>query len=298
MFSRFAAGYAKTTFHSVILMPMLRTTVLFAIMSAACTAGELKESFLTAAISVTPKEWDKEANYATLERFAREAAAHGAKLIVTPEGFLEGYVGNEHKNPEVTRERYLAIGEPVDGPVMARIRALARELKVHLSVGFAERRGDAMFNSTALIDPKGEIALLYSKSHTAHDEPFNTKGIEFPVAPTALGRIGSLICYDRRLPETARVLAVKGAQLLLVPAWGSYDEMNDALMRTRAFENSVWVAFVHPKRALIIDPRGKVIAQSQDEGDQLVYGKIVLDERVGSGPIRDRKPEIYGEILQ
>jgi N-carbamoylputrescine amidase len=279
-------------------MLKLRTIALGALLAVVCTAAEPKQSFLMAAISVTPKEWDKEANYITLERFARQAAARGAKLIATPEGFLEGYVGNENKNPEVTRERYLAIGEPVDGPVMTRIRALARELNVHLSVGFAERRGDAMFNSTAVIDPEGEIALLYSKSHTAHDEPFNTKGIEFPVAATALGRIGSLICYDRRLPETARVLAVKGAQLLLVPAWGSYNEMNDALMRTRAFENGVWVAFVHPKRALIIDPRGNVVARNDGEGDQLVYGEIVLDERVGSGPIRDRKPEIYGEILR
>jgi predicted amidohydrolase len=250
-----------------------------------------------AAISVTPKEWDKEANYRTLEKYAREAAAKGAKLIATPEGFLEGYVGNEKKNPEATRERYLAIGEPMDGPVMQRIRALAQELDVYLSVGFAERRGERMFNSTAVIDPRGEVALLYSKSHTAHDEPFNTKGVAFPVAETPLGKIGSLICYDRRLPETARVLAVKGAQLLLVPAWGSHNELNDALMRTRAFENGVWVAFVHPNRALLIDPRGNVVAQNEGEGDQLVYGEVVMDERVGSGPVRDRKPEIYGELL-
>jgi predicted amidohydrolase len=69
-------------------------------------------------------------------------------------------------------------------------------------------------------------------------------------------------------------------------------------MRTRAFENGVWVAFVHPKRALIIDPQGKVIAQDEGEHDQLVYGKITFDQRVGAGPIRDRKPEIYREILQ
>ncbi len=124
---------------------------------------------------------------------------------------------------------------------------------MYLSVGFAERRGERMFNSTAIIDPQGETVSLYSKSHTAHDEPFNTKGVAFPVAKTGLGRIGSLICYDRRLPETARILAVKGAELILVPAWGSYNELNDAVMRTRAFENGVWVAFVHPKRVLVID---------------------------------------------
>ena len=273
---------------------MIRILALSLLLAAASPAGD---SFLLAAISATPKEWDKQANHRTLERYARQAAAKGAKLIVTPEGFLEGYVGNENKNPELTRERYAAIAEPADGPVMQQIRALARELDVYLSVGFAEKRGERIFNSTMVIDPRGETALLYSKSHTAHDEPFNTKGVSFPVAQTALGKIGSLICYDRRLPETARVLAVKGAQLLLVPAWGSYNELNDALMRTRAFENGVWVAFVHPNRVLLIDPRGKVVARNEGEGDQLVYGEVVLDERVGSGPIRDRKPEIYRELL-
>lgn len=281
-------------------MPRLALSFLLlaALLAPGAPAEEKPRSFLMAAISVTPTEWDKEANFKKLDVYAREAAAHGAQLIATPEGFLEGYVGNENKNPELTRERYLAIGEPIDGPVMMRIRGLARELGVYLSIGFAESRGGAMFNSTALIDPQGEIALLYSKSHTAHDEPYNTKGVEFPVASTPLAKIGSLICYDRRLPETARVLAVKGAQLLLVPAWGSFNELNDALMRTRAFENGVWVAFVHPKRTLIIDPRGAVVAQDKGQMDQIVYGTITLDERVGSGPVRDRKPEIYGDLLR
>ena len=146
--------------------------------------------------------------------------------------------------------------------------------------------------------PDGEVTLHYSKMHNAHDEPFNTKGVEFPVADTPLGRWGAMICYDRRLPETARILAIKGAQLLLVPAWGGSDEMNDALMRTRAFENSMWVAFVHPKRCLFIDPRGKVIAKDRGEGDELVTARIELDERVGRGPIRDRRPELYREILK
>ena len=257
----------------------------------------LPKRFVLGAISVTPKVWDKEANLAKLDHWAREAASRGARLIVTPEGFLEGYVGNERKNPEATRERYFAIGEPIDGPILARVRALARELGVYLSLGFAERRGERMYNSTVLIDPSGEIASLYSKSHTAHDEPFNTKGVVFPVADTSLARIGSLVCYDRQLPETSRILAIKGAQLILVPAWGNYNDLNDAMMRTRAHENSVWLAFVHPKRALIIDPRGNVVAADDGEHDQVVTAEVVLDERVGSGAVRDRKPDIYGDLL-
>ncbi len=282
---------------TIKMKPMRQPNRVALLALLAVTSIAAADSFLLAAVSVTPQPWDKEANFSSLERYAKTAAAQGAQLIVTPEGFLEGYVGNENKHPELTRDRYLSVGEPVDGPIFLRIKNLVRELGVFLSIGFAERRGDHMFNSTALIDPSGEIVSLYSKSHTAHDEPFNTKGVSFPVAETDLGRIGSVICYDRRLPETSRILAIKGSQLILVPAWGSYGELNDAVMRTRAYENGVWLAFVHPKRVLIIDPRGKVIATNNGESDQLVTAEIVLDERVGSGPIRDRKPEIYRELL-
>lgn len=277
----------------------MRLAALAALMAIFLSAAEpgIPDRFLMAAISVEPQPWDKASNYEKLERYGREAAAKGARLIVTPEGFLEGYVGNEKKNPEATAERYAAVAEPLDGPYVKRVRSLARELDVHLMLGFAEKRDGKIFNSAVLFDPAGEVALHYAKSHTAHDEPFNTKGTAFPVAKTGLGRLGALICYDRRLPETARVLAIGGAQLIVVPAWGSYNELNDALMRTRAFENGVWVAFVHPHRALLIDPRGKIVAQNSTEDDEVVIGEIVLDERVGAGPVRDRRPEIYEGLL-
>ena len=126
----------------------------------------------------------------------------------------------------------------------------------------------------------------------------NSAGIEFPVADTAVGRLGALICYDRQLPETSRILAIKGAQLILFPSWGARGEMNEVMMRTRAYENSVFVAFVHPERCLIIDPTGKVIARDVGDKDQIVTARIELDERVGRGPIRDRRPDLYRELLQ
>ena len=277
---------------------MTRRSLLLAAPGLALRSADPEISLIVAGISVTPERWNKEANYARLDRYARQAAALGAQLIIAPEGFLEGYVANDKQNPDITRERYFAVGEKIDGPLMRRVGDLARELKVHLSIGFAESRDGRMYNSSALFSPEGTVALRYSKSHTARDEPFNAKGVEFPVAQTALGRIGTLICYDRQLPETARILAIKGAQLILVPAWGAYGEMNDVMMRTRAYENGVWVAFVHPKRVLIIDPRGKIVAQNTGAGDQVVTAKITIDTRVGSGPIRDRTPAIYGDLLK
>lgn len=256
------------------------------------------ENTLTVAgISVTPDPWDKQANLGQIEKYARLAAGRGAQLVITPEGFLEGYVANENKNQDLTRKKYEAIVEPIDGPSLRRLRALAKELSIYLAVGFAESRQGSLYNSVAVLSPQGKTTLHFSKAHTADDEPFNTHGAAFPVAETPLGRWGALICYDRQLPEPSRILSIKGAQLIIVPAWGAYGDMNTAMMRTRARENSVYVAFVHPKRCMIIDPSGKIVAQDHGEDDQIVMAKIRFDDRVGSGPIRHRRPDIYKEIL-
>jgi predicted amidohydrolase len=278
---------------------MLSLLTAAALAGSVASAGEPR-SFTMAGLKLIPEQWDKEANFAKLERYAREAVAAGASLVVTPEGYLEGYVGNTRFSDDLTWERYLAAAEPVDGPWVARVRALADELDIHLVLGFAERRGDRVFNTVALISPAGEIAGLYSKSHNSSEiEPYNTDGGEFPVFPTDLGRVGMLVCYDRQLPETSRILAIKGAQIILVPAFGlGISRINeDVMMRTRAYENSVWVAHVHPKNTFVVEPGGDIVAQVDGEQEAMVLAEITLDDRVGDGPIRDRRPEIYRELL-
>lgn len=252
-----------------------------------------------AALSLTPEPWDKSANYAKLERFARLAAARGAQVIVAPEGFLEGYVGNQHRTPGLLREEYAAkAAETLDGPLMSRVRNLARELQVHLMTGFAERRDDRVYNSAVMFAPSGDVVLHYSKSHTMNDEPYNTKGEEFAVASTPYGQWGALICFDRQVPEAARILALKGADLLFVPAWGGYGEMNDLMMRVRAYENGVNLAFVHPKRALLIDSGGAILAESKGEDDQIVLARFPIPARRKGGLLQYRRPELYGELTR
>jgi predicted amidohydrolase len=233
-----------------------------------------------------------------LQRFTRRAADEGAQLVVAPEGFLEGYVWNDDNPKDFSRRRYVEVGETFDSPFMGRVAELAKASGVYLSVGYAERRGDDMFNSVIVYSPAGDVVSRYSKSHTAGDEPFNTKGSDFPVADTALGRWGTLICFDRQLPETSRILAVKGAQLIMVPSWGMYGEINDVMMRTRAFENGLHIAFVHPKRVLIIGPDGAVIAEDSEEGDEIVSAHITLQPAGERGPIRRRRPELYRELVE
>lgn len=246
------------------------------------------------ALRVVPVRWDKEANFQKLDKYARIAVARGAQLVVTPEGFMDGYISND---ADLDPKKYRAIGEPIDGPMMRRVGQLSRELKIYLLVGFSELRGEQMYNTAALFNPEGALIHRYSKTHVG-SERYNAQGAEFPVVETPLGRWGTLICLDRQLPETARILAIKGAQLILNPSYGSYGEMNEVMMRTRAYENGVYAAFVHPQNTLIIDPKGAIIARDDPKaGDQVVIARITLDDSVGRGIVRGRRPEIYGEIL-
>ncbi len=272
----------------------------FTFFSVLAAAAPLE--FTVAALRVLPERWNKQANLRKLEEWTRKAAAAGAELVIAPEGFLEGYVGNDHQpdigRGKLDRTKYFEVGEPLDGEALRRVRALAQELKVYLAVGFAEREAERMYNSLLVVSPQGRDLIHYRKTHCGDSEPYNTEGDRLQVADTPLGRWGALICLDRQLPETTRILAVRGAQFILVPAYGSYGEMNELMMRVRAYENSVWVAFVHPRRCLIVDPRGRIVARDAGDADQLVTARVRLDERIGSGPIRFRRPEIYADILQ
>lgn len=274
--------------------------LLLTISLVATPSSEASEetNWRVAAMCVRPVRWDKQHNYELLERYAREAAAGGARLVVTCEGFLDGYTANTNHLPDMTREQYFAVTEPLDGPWMRRIAQLAKELEIYLAVGFAERRGEKMYNSLAVYSPAGEIALHYSKTHTA-GEAYNTPGTSLPVARTPIGDLGALICYDRRFPEVPRILALKGADLLIVPAYGTDGERNEALLRTRAWENSVWVVYVKQDQALIIRPSGRILARDRGLGDELVYADIDLSAGEGDRDILHRRsPEFYQEIVE
>ena len=247
---------------------------------------------------VEPKKWDKAHNFDLLARYARDAGKQGADLLVTSEGFLDGYTANIAHTPELTREKFLAIGEPLDGPWMQRIGNLAAALKIHLAVCFAERRGELMFNSMAIYSPEGTVILHYSKVHPT-SEPFSTPGNRIPVARAKIGTLGTLICFDRKFPEVARILALKGAQIVMIPGHGVDGKRNEALLQTRAWENSVWVVYVKPNQVLIIKPNGRIAARDSGKGDELVFGRIELNDDVGGGDLLHRRPpEVYRELIQ
>ncbi len=282
-------------------VPAKTTLVFWAIglfAAAAQAAAAAEPDFVVAAMRVQPKPWDKAHNFALLEHYAKEAVAQKASLVVTCEGFLDGYTSNPHFVPDLTHEKFVENCEPLDGPWLQRVGEMAHQLKIYISIGFAERDGDKLHNSVAVFSPADHIVLHYSKTHCL-DEPFNTPGSAFPVATTDVGTLGALICYDRRFPEVSRILALKGAQVLLIPAYGTDGERNEALLRTRAWENSVWVVYVRQNQALVINPSGKIIARDRGKGDELVVARIDLGGEKGTGEIYERRsPELYRELIE
>ncbi len=258
-----------------------------------------------ASASVFPKKWDKQTNWQRIEKLVRAAVKDGgAQLVVTPEGALEGYVINQVNEIEVpgkkekTVEKFLALGEPLDGAYIKKAAKLSIDLKIYFVLGFLERNDEALFNSVILIDPDGDIIGKYSKTHFAQGYTINPScyvaGEQYPVFQTPFGKVGLLICYDRQLPEPSRILAVKGAQLLLFPSYGSYtgkDGWNTVLMRTRAYENQTPVVFSHPKQNLLLNEDGDII-QMSGSGEVSWYDVNTSPERY-EGRFRNRRPPTY-----
>jgi predicted amidohydrolase len=252
-----------------------------------------------AGLKLIPMLNDKAGNYARFEQFAREAAAAGAGILVTSECYLDGYPGHKTMHPEITHENMLELSETVDGPYVRKAAALAKELAVHIVFCFSERRGEKVYNTAALLGSNGQVLGTYSKSHTG-DVEWYEPGNEFPVWDTPVGKIGILICFDRQMPETSRMLGIKGAEMILIPAHSPVvDRINeDVMMRVRAFENNAFVVLANPFNTLVSNPDGEIIAQNTVRDEQgIIYAKLDLSTREADrGALEKRRPELYGEL--
>lgn len=272
--------------------------------------GQSITKIRVASASVLPKKWDKAQNWERIERLVRRAVKEDdAKVVVTPEGALDGYVINEvnaEKDPQKRKElidKFISLAEPVDGPYLKKACALSDELDIYLVLGLLEKSGETLFNSAILIDPEGDIIDRYSKTHFAQGYTINptcyTPGDQYPVLQTPFGKVGMMICYDRQLPEPARILSLKGARVLFVPSYGSYtdkDGWNSVLLRTRAYENRVPLVFSHPFQSLLINNHGyiRVIGNT----NEIVYYDINTSPDRYSDRFINRRPETYGELTR
>jgi predicted amidohydrolase len=203
-----------------------------------------------ALLQMTPCGVDQEANRAKGEAFCRRAQALGADVALFPEMWNIGYSFFDPGEPQA-RARWQAQAVAPGDPFVTSFRALAQELQMAIALTYLERWPGAPRNSVSLIDRHGELVLTYAKVHTCDFdiEVELTPGDGFRVCEleTAQGpvRLGAMICYDREFPESARVLMLKGAEIILTPNACDLEANRLAQFRTRAYENMVGVAMTN-----------------------------------------------------
>lgn len=184
------------------------------------------------------------------ELFCRRAQTMGADIALFPEMWSVGMTFYDAKQAN-DRERWQAQAIGRDDPFIQQFRRLAKELKMAISLSYLEKWEGAPRNSVSLIDRCGEIVLTYAKVHTCEFdvESALTPGDGFPVVEleTAAGKvkIGFMICYDREFPESARMLMLQGAELILTPNACTLDDHRIGQFKARAFENMVGVAMTN-----------------------------------------------------
>jgi deaminated glutathione amidase len=225
---------------------------------------------------------DKDANLAQADRLTRAAAADGAALIVLPEKWTA--LGRD--------EDLRAAAEPLDGPAVAWARATARELGVDLVAGsFVEQvpGREKLANTSVHVGGDGEIKAVYRKVHmfdvevagrAYRESALEDPGDEVVLSATAQGvELGMSICYDLRFPELFRILALRGARIVVLPAAFTLPTTRahwDTLVRARAIEDQVFMVAAnqvgsHPGgnrsggRSMIVDPWGEVLAQAGEQ---------------------------------
>ncbi len=245
---------------------------------------------------MVPVRWDLEANWRAFEKAFLSHAGEKIDLVVTPECFLDGYVAEAK---DWSLERFSRIAQdPSTSPYIARVRALARKYNTSIVFGFTEDGHGKFYDCALLVDEKGEITGHYHKTHLQDCDLRFSPGEDLPVFETAWGKSGILICADRRWPETARVLRIRGARIVLIPAYGMWHLDNEWWMRTRSYENENFLAFVHPQVAFVSDPQGQIAAKLQTNVPSMLVCEIDLSQVSDKAHIRDRRPELYEDIAR
>jgi predicted amidohydrolase len=242
-----------------------------------------------------PVPWDLVWNWQSVVSLWKQAAEAGADLFVTPECFLDGYAAAEK---DWSVERFARIAqERASSTYVEGARELARRYRMHALFCYTEKRAGNCYNTALLLDDEGRPIGHYDKTHLLdHDTRF-APGADLPVFATRLGKIGVVICADRRWPETVRVLRVRGAELVLVPSYGMCHEANEWWMRTRAYENEVHLAFCHPNVAFICDPQGQVPAKLQSNVPAVLIADIDLSTNP-SHMLPHRRPGLYTPLCE
>lgn len=207
-----------------------------------------------------------------------------ADLYVLPELFTTGY--NFASKAEVH-----SLAEPADrGSAAQALKNFAKQQRCHVVYGFAEQDAGTLYNSAALVGPSGTLGV-YRKIHLYDRENlfFETGNLGFTVFDTPLGKIGMMICFDWIFPESARTLALKGAQLIAHPSNLVMPYCPDAMV-TRCLENRVFAAtadrvgvedrggvrLTYIGKSEIVSPSGEILLRLSDDREEIAFVDIDL----------------------
>lgn len=275
----------------------------------------MSESICIAAAQMDVALGDREGNRERVESLLAQAARRGARLVAFPECSLSGYCVE-------SLEEALSLAEPIPGPTTLRLAETCKRLSVHMVVGLIESDFDRVFNTCALIGP-GEVLATYRKLHLPFMglDRFATPG-DRPFAVHTVGplRVGLSICYDVSFPESSRVLALAGADLIVLPTnWPPAAScVAECTINTRAMENNIYYLAVNRigtergfsfiGRSRICEPTGRTLATAEHDRPEVLYAEIDpalarnkhLVRIAGKHEIdrfRDRRPEMYGAIV-
>jgi predicted amidohydrolase len=269
-----------------------------------------------ALVQITGEPFDSEKNRDLAARAIRRAFASGADMIVLPEMIIPGYVADATRLQE--------IAEPIDGPTVASWRALAAEGVSYIAGGFCERVGDDLFNTAVVVGPEG-VVLHYRKLHPFSEEKnvFAPGDLGLPIAELPFGVVGLCVCYDLRFVETARALALQGAELILVPtAWltgfdqvkwregGLAPQAEGAVLQANLNQAFIACASQAGERggleflgsSVLVGPRGDLlVGPLPGASDEVAVATIDLDDAVAAQtrselitPRADRRTDVYG----
>ena len=267
-------------------------------------------------------------NLEKAEKMVRQAAGDGAQIILLPELFERQYFCQERNYDYYLYARSLEEDEAVN-----HFKKVAAELEVVLPISFYEKDVNVFYNTTAVIDADGSVLGIYRKTHIPDDHYYQEKfyftpgDTGFKVWDTRYGKIGIGICWDQWFPETARGMAVQGAEILFYPtAIGSEPILEvDSMPHWRrcmqghaacnvipvVAANRIGEEYVEPSdenggqksslvfygSSFVTDSTGEIVMQASRDKEEIVYGESDLDEnrdlRVSWGLFRDRRPQMY-----
>jgi N-carbamoylputrescine amidase len=270
-------------------------------------------------------EWtgDKESMIEKHEKYAREAAAQGAKVMCFQELFYGPYFC------QVQDPQYFSYTEHIpNGPTTKRMQELAKETGMVLIVPMYEEDEQTTgiyYNTAAVIDADGSYLGKYRKTHIPHVKGFWEKfyfrpgNLGYPVFETAVGKVGVYICYDRHFPEGARALGLNGAEMVFIPSATSRG-LSEYLWRieqvSHAVANGYFVGTINRVgiekeigdddfygQSYFADPRGQFIGElGSDHDEELLVRDMDLDKitevRQTWQFYRDRRPDAYDDLVR